>query len=173
MKTHGHKGASYESPTHSSWRSMKLRCNNKNQKAFRIYGGRGIKICERWDKFENFLCDMGERPSSHHYIDRIDNNGNYCAENCRWATRIQQARNKRNNLVLVVNGRKKTVADWADEIGVKAKTIKARLRRGDSPQEAIRSYVMTSRESFLCAGRVRHRIEAAIDAETLIKAWPR
>jgi len=85
----------YGTPVWRSWQSMKSRCNNKKLKSYKDYGGRGITFCTRWDKFENFIADMGPRPSLNYSIDRIDNDGNYEPSNCRWATRQQQTRNKR------------------------------------------------------------------------------
>lgn len=90
-KTHGQ---SY-TKLYSLWGSLRSRCNNPNHRAYKNYGGRGIKVCKRWDKFENFYEDMGERPSSKHSLDRINNDGDYSPENCRWTDRRTQILNQR------------------------------------------------------------------------------
>lgn len=104
------------------WIGIKARCNQPNSKGYHNYGGRGIKLCERWERFENFLEDMGPRPSPSHSIDRINVNGNYEPSNCRWATTLEQARNKRKEIapsgrtgVIYVQKRKK----WRAHIGGK------------------------------------------------------
>lgn len=91
LLVHGMKGTR----EYNSWRSMMKRCNNPNDKAYNHYGGRGISVCERWRKFENFYADMGGRPDGYS-LDRINNNGNYEPSNCQWSTQKEQANNRRN-----------------------------------------------------------------------------
>jgi len=119
------------------WRSMKERCYNQNNKRYHRYGGRGITICDRWlNSFENFLSDMGEKPEEYS-IDRIDNDGNYCPENCRWATRTEQANNRSSNNLLTIHGKTMTLSEWCRDTGQNHKTVQTRLSRNWTPEEAI------------------------------------
>lgn len=114
MTTHGMN----KTLEHVSWDNMKSRCFNSKSINFKYYGGRGITICREWLKFENFFADMGTKPSKEHSIDRIDNNNGYYKENCRWATKKEQARNKRNNINIEHQGRIQCLTDWAKELGI-------------------------------------------------------
>lgn len=113
---HGH-AVNGISPTYHTWAGMKARCNYSKHKAYNDYGGRGISVCERWNNFKNFFADMGIKPKGKS-LDRIDTNGNYCKENCRWATAKEQARNKRNNRLFTIKGKTKTIAEWAEINGI-------------------------------------------------------
>ncbi len=119
------------------WMLMRQRCNNPKSTPYTWYGGMGIKVCPRWDSFENFLSDMGMAPSTKHSIDRKDSSGNYEPENCRWATKTEQARNKVNTVFAVVNGQKKSLADWCDQFGVPLALAGRRIRRGWTPERAL------------------------------------
>lgn len=107
-RTHGLR----HSAEYRSWAGMRQRCQNIKNKKYKNYGGRGIKVCKRWEKFENFYKDMGKKPMGHS-IDRINNNGNYTPKNCRWACRFTQARNTSTNTFIKYNGSKKCIAEWA------------------------------------------------------------
>lgn len=122
--------------TYGSWSTMKSRCTNPNFPKYESYGARGIKICDKWMTFEGFLEDMGERPLGM-TIDRLDVNGDYCKENCRWATNSQQARNKTNTRYITAFGRTQCLMDWSDETGLDHRTIGTRLSRGWTTEEAL------------------------------------
>lgn len=126
---HKHSQLGKISKTYKSWACMIQRCTNPNNHAYSDYGGRGIKVCQRWLKFENFLEDIGELPTNKHSIDRINNNGNYCKSNCRWVTQKQQTRNTRRNRLISYNGKVQCLCDWAKEIGINPKTLQARIFR--------------------------------------------
>jgi hypothetical protein len=118
------------------WRLMIRRCESPKDTSFKDYGGRGIKICERWHNFDNFYADMGVQPVGMQ-IDRIDNNGNYEPGNVRWVTPPQQTRNKRNNVNLTFAGRTMCMQDWAAEVGISPPTLLTRLQRGWSVEQAL------------------------------------
>jgi hypothetical protein len=125
-------------PEYWIWDSMRRRCLNPQDASYPGYGGRGIGVCPSWAKsFEAFLADMGKRPSSSLTLERIDNDGNYEPGNCRWATRAEQSRNRRNNVFLEHNGRRMIAADWAKETGLSKSCIERRVRRGMSVAEAL------------------------------------
>ena len=120
---------------YKKWIMMKRRCYDKKCQAYKHYGGRGIKVCDRWLKFENFRDDMYQSYLEHAKkfghknttIERKNNNGNYCKENCRWATLIEQGNNKTNSRYLVYNGKKLTITQWADIVGISENVIRFRL----------------------------------------------
>ena len=123
-------------PTHISWRSMMNRCANPKTPGFSNYGGRGIKVCERWLKFENFLTDMGVRPLGT-TLDRKDNNGGYDPDNCRWTTPKEQQNNNSYCRIVTANGISQNVQQWSEQTGLGHSTILSRLRRGWSPEAAL------------------------------------
>jgi hypothetical protein len=125
-------------PLYAVWNAMRDRCHNPNNGAYGRYGGRGIKVCERWEQFENFFADMGQRPSPQHSIDRIDNNGDYCPENCRWATRNEQGKNKRNNILLTIDGETRHYTEWADLFGISRSTVLKRIRKGWPDKDCLK-----------------------------------
>ena len=120
-----------------SWRSMKLRCYNKNNHNYKNYGGRGIKVCDRWrSSFANFLADMGERPFGH-TLNRINNDGNYEPLNCKWSDGKSQCRNQRNNHLIEAFGKKQSIIEWAEEKSINASTLWYRLKRGWNIEDAL------------------------------------
>lgn len=135
--THGHTVAKHPSKTYAIWCTMKTRCTNPSSKNYPTYGGRGIKVCERWlHSFENFLENMGEKPNGL-TLERMNNNGDYTPENCKWATRKEQCNNTRRNRFILFNGRSQTLAQWAEEIGISSPTLCKRLKRGWPVAQAL------------------------------------
>lgn len=123
-------GRSKNLSEYSSWSHMKYRCNSKSSADYDDYGGRGIKVCDRWNEsFAEFLSDMGAKPTPSHSIGRIDNDGDYNKDNCRWETNWQQSRNKRSSVLIEYNGETMVLQDWADRIGIHWVTLYERLQR--------------------------------------------
>lgn len=120
------KHGKHKTKTYSVWRSMKNRCKPDGHER---YGQRGIRVCDRWQSFENFLEDMGEQPAGM-TLDRIDNDGDYTPENCQWATRKQQSNNTSSNRMVTIKGETKTLAEWARHVGISYAAMKNRLNNG-------------------------------------------
>lgn len=120
-------GESKKTAEHAAWLEMRKRCLCKTNRAYPNYGGRGITICDRWSVFENFLEDMGRKPSPSHSLDRERNDGNYEPGNCRWATRTEQSRNRRNSVVIPFNGAATPIQEVADATGISRVKIWKRI----------------------------------------------
>lgn len=139
---HGATKNGSPTPEYRSWQKMIQRCTNPNGNAYHHYGGRGITVCDRWlHSFENFLVDMGERPSLSHSIDRIDTNKGYSPDNCRWATKKEQSRNTRRNIMVTYNGKTQCISAWAEELGINKKTLSDRIKRWESLEIAFNTPV--------------------------------
>lgn len=122
---------------YNSWAQMRSRCNDPGANGYHRYGGRGITVCSRWSSFGSFLEDMGQRPSGHS-IDRIDVNGNYEPSNCRWSSSVEQALNTSRTQFITLNGETKPLVVWCDELGLNRSTVRVRLHRGWSIEEALK-----------------------------------
>jgi hypothetical protein len=140
----GHCGAHsthgmIKSPEYQSWTGMKGRCHNDKNPGYHRYGGRGIKVCKRWrDSFENFLVDVGRRPTPHHTLDRFpDNDGDYKPGNVRWATKLEQSQNTRLNVNITFKGKTRCISEWARVVGLNQVTLSRRLRHGWSIKRAL------------------------------------
>jgi hypothetical protein len=126
-----------KTPEYGVWLTMRRRCDDPNVEKFQQYGGRGIKVCERWQKFENFISDMGRRPGPEFSIERLDNDGNYEPSNCRWETVQEQSYNKSTTRLLSYKGQEITVHQASKVAGIPKNNIFARLYRGWSVERAI------------------------------------
>lgn len=142
---HGHAMTGNHSMTYNSWQSMLGRCQNENNKNFPRYGGRGISVCERWQQFENFFADMGERPIGK-TLDRTDVNGNYEPSNCKWSTPSEQSANTRRALVYSFDGETLPLIVWAERTGIGYSTLKNRIRNyGWSVERALTTPILIDR----------------------------
>ncbi len=135
-QTHGHCKDGGKNKMYRAWASMLSRCNNPRHKSYPSYGGRGIKVCERWMAFLNFVGDMGN-PKPHESLDRINNDGDYQPSNCRWATAKEQMRNRRVNRMITCFGRTQTMSAWSEETGLSGVVINDRLKRGWSIERSM------------------------------------
>jgi len=109
---------------------MMARCYNKNHHAYKNYGGRGIIVCERWLDFALFYEDMGNRPSGRFSLDRIEINGNYFKQNCKWSNDFEQARNRRDSVYFELNGERRTIPEWSEITGISRETLRGRIQNG-------------------------------------------
>lgn len=133
--THG----AYYTPEHRVWASMRNRCSNTKYHEYHLYGGRGIAVCPEWEaSFEAFYKDMGSRPSPQHQLDRKDNNLGYSKENCYWATRTQNARNKRNTVLVEYEGRQVALTEVAELLGIDYHALFYRYQKGERGVELFR-----------------------------------
>lgn len=138
-RTHGLSGTA----EYKVWQSMKRRCSNPKESGYHRYGGRGIRVCDRWvNSFVNFIQDMGNRPTNLHSIERIDNNGHYDPSNCKWALKSEQANNTRQNRFLEFQGIRLTLTQWADRVGLNRDCLRGRLDKGWSVEEALTTPTM-------------------------------
>lgn len=131
------KPARKPTPEYMAWSAMLHRCSNPNSPFWKDYGGRGISVCAEWRDYERFLKDVGKKPSPHHSLDRIDNNGDYSPGNVRWATWKQQIRNRRNTKFITVDGVTRSLPEWCEIRGLSLGTAWARVSRGWPDQEVI------------------------------------
>lgn len=125
-------------PEYATWMGIKRRCNIPTCSHYKSYGGRGIKVCDKWiNSFDDFYTDMGNRPSNYHSIDRINVDGDYEPSNCRWATRYEQSINKRNTRYETIDGVKKPLLEWCKQYNISIKSVLSRLNYGLSLKDAL------------------------------------
>lgn len=143
--THGHTKNRKPTSIYRSWQNIIQRCTNRVVHNYSDYGGRGITLCQEWLKFENFIRDMacGWKPGL--TIDRIDNHKGYSKDNCRWATKKEQARNRRSNRFISCFGKTQTLVEWSEETGIGEDTITQRLGRGWETEKALTASIRKKR----------------------------
>ena len=145
LTRHGHAGNNLNGPRkrkraveYSVWAQMIARCENPNNAGYHLYGGRGITVCFRWrESFSDFLSDMGHRPNNKYSIERINNNGPYSPENCKWALVREQNSNTRRNKFLILDGKRFHLAEWGRRTGFSTHAIQNRLRLGWSVRDTL------------------------------------
>lgn len=140
--THGRT----DSSEYRSWSHMLGRCNNPTDSKYPDYGGRGIKVCDRWSSFDNSYLDLGPKPTIDHSLDRMDNDADYSPTNCRWATRFQQAQNKRNNVHVFIGGQQFVLAEACRLLGIDKSSLHQRARSfGGTLQDAADHFARKKR----------------------------
>lgn len=142
-------------PLYSVWQSMRRRCRNPRAKQFDDYGGRGISICPEWDSFSQFVADMGPRPDGYS-LDRIDNDGGYSPDNCRWSPRVEQQRNQRRTLKVTIEGKQYLVSELRHLTGLKNETIIDRANKGMNYEQ------VTRKTRYTFTGGVRRAVEVRV-----------
>ncbi len=141
--THGVTRNNEKTPEYTVWQNMKARCYLKGHARYKDWGGRGIRVCSRWKKsFGNFIADMGLRPSTKHSIDRIDNDGNYTPENCRWATKKEQIKNRNNTRWLIFNRHIISLSEFSELVNKSSNSVLYRLRKKKETPEDIYNYYL-------------------------------
>lgn len=151
------KHGEHANPLFKIWSGMMDRCYNKANKRYSSYGGRGIYVHEHWHNLKRFLSDMNPTYTKGLQLDRVDNDGPYSHENCRWATRVQQARNKRTNVVITFNGSTRCLSEWSEVTGIHIGTLWDRLNvRGWSIEQTLTTPPMSSDESTKLARTTRY-----------------
>ena len=135
FRKHGGKGTS----EYTSWQLMKDRCYNKNNRTFSYYGGRGVRVCDQWvGDFLAFISDMGNKPDPSYSIDRIDGDGDYTPDNCKWSSKTDQVRNRRNTKLVEYNGETKPLAEWCEILKLDYAKTNKRLWRNWSAERAFK-----------------------------------
>lgn len=164
------------------WSAIKSRCNNPANEAYPRYGARGIKMCPQWEaSFEQFLKDVGDRPSPNHSLDRRENDKGYEPSNVRWATETEQQRNRRDNKLLTIGSETLTQAEWAERAGITQQLLYRRLKAGQTPEQATASPIRRQeRRSLQFKGETltvpqwaaRAGISSGVILRRLAAGWP-
>ncbi len=188
--THGEMRRGRRTKESAIWVAMIQRCESPNCESYANYGGRGIKVCDRWkgsEGLQNFIADMGRKPDGAS-LDRIDNDGDYSPDNCRWATRKEQQRNRRANVRVTLNGETRCLTEWAEILGINIRTVRKRVNHLKwSPEKAltepvivgVRSKTLTingetkslrewSNASGVAIDVIRERLASGWDAERAV-----
>lgn len=128
----------YKNPLYHTWQAMVYRCHNPKSKDYKRYGGRGISVCDRWRSSpEAFYMDIGQKPSSNHTVDRVDNSKGYSKENCRWATQLEQQNNRSDTIKITYQGETMSISQTARKYGIRVTTFHYRINSGMSVSEAV------------------------------------